>query len=78
MALNNVHWTYHDNWTPSCRSWMGGFLENVFFREAPMSPSEVPDLIQSMEIQHCMIWLATGYSGPITSPLPADCLSFIA
>ena len=66
MGPIRFHWTYHDNWTPSCRCWMSGFLENVFFREAPVSPSEIPDLVQSMEIKHCEVCLATGYGGPFT------------
>ena len=53
VAADTLYWTYQDYWTTSSRSRMGGLLENVFPCEAPVSPSEVTDLVQSMEIEHC-------------------------
>jgi hypothetical protein len=42
--------TYCNDWAATSSSLMLGLLENVFPRECPMSPSKVPDLVKSLEI----------------------------
>ena len=57
---------------------MGRLFEDIFSREAPVSPSEVTDLIQSTKVQRYRGMLGTGNDWPFISHLPADCLSITA
>lgn len=75
---NDFHCAYQDYWTPSSSSRMGGLFQNVFSCEAPVSPSEITDLVQSVEIQYCKVCSVTGHRAPSISHLPADCLSLTA
>lgn len=75
VTTTNTHpWTYQHYRTTSCSSRISRLLEDVFSCKAPVPPSEVPDLIQSMEVQHYKSELDTekwcAPDVPLTSGLP--------